>query len=242
MLSRRHILNGFLATVALSPTLNACATGPASNRDQTQPLAEPIAFSEWQDSDAGYAFYPTDKLDIQVPSAPELNRQATVGQDGRISLPMAGQVMAAHKSVPQLEADIAKAYAPYLRNPSVNVLPTDTPMRVIVGGEVKGGGWIDMSGDMDALQAVMAAGGFTPAARRKEVVIIRRGPSGKAMRRVINLQNVIDGRGGELFAIRRNDIIFVPRSNIAEAGVWVQQHVNDLIPSGIMTYLLYNSN
>ena len=115
-----------------------------------------------------------------VTYAPEYNKEVVVQQDGRISLPVIGQVMAAYKSVPELQAEISQRAASVLRNPAVTVFPGDIgPTRVMVGGEVKTPGWVDMMGDIDALQAIMAAGGFLHSAKSHQVVIIRRGRQGQ---------------------------------------------------------------
>lgn len=204
--------------------------------------APTIAFSEWQDDEPQYLFYPSDKLEIQIGSAPELNRAVTVAQDGRIALPLIGQVMAAFKSAPELALEITELYRPHVRRPEAQVFAVETGnTRVLVGGEVRAPGWVEAPGDFDALSAVLAAGGFTNGAKSKKVVLIRRGPDGIAMQKIIDLKSLIKGQGGTFVALRRYDIIYVPRTSVAEAGVWVEQHINNLIPSGIMTYLLYNS-
>jgi len=150
--------------------------------------------------------------------------------------------MAAYRSVPQLQAEIERAYVGTLRDPQVTVYPGDTaPMRVLVGGEVKNPGWVDMLGDMDALQATMAAGGLTHGAKAHQVMIIRRGRDGQAMRRIVDLQNPLKGKAGQMVALRRFDIVYVPRTNVAEAGVFMEQWVNNLIPGGVLNYFTYRT-
>jgi polysaccharide export outer membrane protein len=236
MLSRRLFL-----TLSLGAVSAAGLNVSAALADKPVKAGE-IAFANWTDEEPLYLFYPGDKLEINIAGAPELSRQTQVGPDGRITLGLIGQVMAAFKSVPELQADIAKAYAGVLRDPEVTVYPGETaPMRVLVGGEVKNAGWVDMTGDMDALQAVMAAGGFTHGAKTHEVVLIRRSRDGHAMRRIIDLQKPLSGRSDRLEALRRFDIIYVPRTNIAEAGVFVEQWINNLIPSPVLNYFTYRT-
>jgi polysaccharide export outer membrane protein len=207
MFTRRTLL------AALPFIGGAMAAFPAPAKE-AQPEAPLIRFSDWSDEEPLYLLYPGDKLEVTFPSAIELNRTTQVGPDGRITLPMIGQVMAAYKSVPQLQADIQSAFTPILRNPLV---------------------------DMDALQAVLAAGGFLHSAKTHKVVLIRRGRDGQAMRRVIDVQDMLAGRERQMIALRRFDIIYVPRTNVAEAGVWVEQWVNNLIPGGILNYFTYRT-
>jgi polysaccharide export outer membrane protein len=240
MVTRRSLLTaGF--SLALGGVLGGGLLARAANATEKMPEAPLIGFARWTDDEPFYLLYPGDKLEVNIPGAPELSRQTQVGPDGRITLGLIGQVMAAYKSVPQLQAEIARAYAGILRDPQVTVYPGDTaPMRVLVGGEVRNPGWVDMLGDMDALQATMAAGGFTHGAKGHQVLIIRRGRNGQAMRRIVDLQNPLEGKG-QMVALRRFDIIYVPRTNVAEAGVFMEQWVNNLIPGGIMNYFTYKA-
>ena len=232
MLSRRSIL---LASLGLVAAPVAVAAPPL-------PTAGDIPFATWSDDEPLYLFYPGDKVEVTVPSAPELSRQTQVGPDGRSTLPLIGQVMAAYRSVPQLQDAINQAFHGILRDPRVTVFPGETaPMRVLVGGEVKTPGWVDMGGDMDALQAVIAAGGFTHSAKGHNVLIIRRGRDGQAMRRIVDLQSALKGHDAPMVALRRFDIFYVPRTTIGEAGVFMEQWVNNLIPGGILNYFTYKT-
>jgi protein involved in polysaccharide export with SLBB domain len=236
MVTRRSLL-----TAGFGLALGGSLISRSAGAKEKMPEAPLIAFARWTDDEPFYLLYPGDKLEVNIPGAPELSRQTQVGPDGRITLGLIGQVMAAYKSVPQLQAEITRAYAGILRDPQVTVYPGDTaPMRVLVGGEVRNPGWVDMLGDMDALQATMAAGGFTHGAKGHQALIIRRGRDGQAMRRVVDLQNPLEGKG-QFIALRRFDIIYVPRTNIAEAGVFMEQWVNNLIPGGIMNYFTYKA-
>jgi polysaccharide export outer membrane protein len=81
----------------------------------------------------------------------------------------------------------------------------------------------------------MMAGGFTTTARRQEVVILRRGADGRPMMRTANLIGAITRPGyigTEMIPLRRYDVIFVPRSRVAEVGLFVQQYVRDALPIG----------
>ncbi len=235
MITRRGFFGGMAAGMVVVPTL----VGAKPERQAEAPL---IRFSDWQDDEPYYLFYPGDKIEVNFPSAPELSRQTQVGPDGRVTLAAIGQVMAAYKSVPELQAEISQRAASILRNPAVTVFPGDIgPTRVMVGGEVKTPGWVDMMGDIDALQGVMAAGGFLHSAKSHKVVIIRRGREGQAMRRVIDVQDMLNGRASQMVALRRYDIVFVPRTNVAEAGVFLEQWVNNLIPGGILNYFTYRT-
>jgi polysaccharide export outer membrane protein len=192
-----------------------------------------IGYADWSEQEPAYRFYPGDEVEISIPSAPELNRTSVVQPDGRISLNLVQPVMAADRSAPQLQAALSQAYGAILLRPTVNVaVKTTTPIKVFVGGEVNNPGMFDLVGDGDALRAAIQAGGFKTSAKVDQVVIIRRGADGRPMMRTVNLRQGIrpNGGGADLVPLRRFDIVYVPRSNVAEASLFVQQYFRDLSP------------
>ncbi len=192
-----------------------------------------IGFATWTDMEPEYVLYPGDEIEIATPTASELTRTQRIGPDGRVSLPLVGQIMAADRTIAELEADASSAFASQLRRPVVEVtLKTAGPIRVWVGGEVRTPGMIEMNGDLDAYQAIIQAGDFLPTAKQGEVALIRRGPGGVRMMRAADLRP----RRGEVIALRRGDIIFVPRSTLGEVANFVTQFRNAL-PVGF-TYAL----
>lgn len=184
-----------------------------------------IGFADWSEAEPEYVLYPGDEIEIATPTAVELTRTQKIGPDGRISLPLVGQLMAADRTIAEVEADASNAYAGQLRRPLVEVtLKTAGPVRVWVDGEVRTPGVYDMGGDIDAYQAVIQAGGYLPTARPSEVALIRRGPGGIRMMRAVDLRP----RQGEVVALRRGDIIFVPRSTLGEVANFVSLFRNAL--------------
>ena len=184
-----------------------------------------IGFADWTETEPEYVLYPGDEIEIATPTAIELTRTQKIGPDGRISLPLVGQIMAADRTIAEVEADASTAFASQLRRPVVEVtLKTAGPLKVWVDGEVRTPGVYDMPGDIDAYQAVIQAGGYLPTARQHEVALIRRGPRGARMMRAVDLRP----RRGEVVALRRGDIIFVPRSTLGEVANFVTLFRNAL--------------
>lgn len=231
-----------LALIAGSALTAACGGGysryPVAGYGRQNGAGRPsdftdIGFSDWTDSEPEYLLYPGDQIDVRTPTAPELNQQLTVGPDGRIVMPMVGQFMAADRSLVELEADLVAAYTPILRRPEVEVVLRQAgPLKVWVDGEVRSPGVYDMPGDIDAYQAVIMAGGFLPSGRRDEVGLIRRGPGGRRMMRSIDLSR----RDMEHIALRRMDVIYVPRTTLAEVAAFFGQ-IREALPIGF-TYAI----
>jgi protein involved in polysaccharide export with SLBB domain len=202
MLSRR----GVLALIA-----SAFAAAPALAR---QPFAD-LRYAAWRDDDPLYRLYPGDEMDVTVPSAPELNKTVIVQPDGRITLPLIAPQMAAGRSVEQLEEQLSLAYSTQLLRPDVQVTLRAQPLKVFVGGEVGKPGVYDMPGDMDALRAIIEAGGFTTSAKRSHVFIIRRGSDGRPMMRTVDFNRPFHTARAELVPLKRFDIVYVPRTALA---------------------------
>lgn len=201
---------------------------PAPRNDRGFP---DIAYADWSDAEPAYRVYPGDELEISIASAPELNKTGFIQPDGRIALPLVGGVMVADRTLPEIEAALAQAYSRELLRPQVTVgVKTAQPLKVFVYGEVQKAGIYDMPGDINSLQAVAMAGGFTTAAKRRQVVILRRTADGRFMRRTVDLNKGSNQGGADLVPLRRFDLVYVPRSDIAEANLFLQQYFRDLIP------------
>lgn len=190
-------------------------------------------FQQWIDYEPQYLLYPGDQLDIVVHSAPELSRTLTVGPDGRIVMPMARPVMAAGRSMEQLERRLEKELSTQLRDPKLDITPRAYgPQRVFVGGQVGQQGTYELPGPIGVLEAVTMAGGFLPSSKRREVAVLRRAPNGGLMIRVVNLKSGM--RDPYLFndtiQLRRHDVVFVPRSEISEVNLFIQQYIRDALP------------
>jgi protein involved in polysaccharide export with SLBB domain len=214
MISRRSLS---LAALALAVLPGRALSQPA------RPFPN-IPYATWTDDEPLYRLYPGDELEVTVPSAPELNKTVTVQPDGRVALPLIDPQMAADRSGPELEAELARAYANQLLRPEVRIIVRAQPLKVFVGGEVGRPGVYDMTGDMDALRAIITAGGFLPTGKRGQVVVIRRGAGGKAMLRTVDLSRPFkDPAHADLVPLRRFDVVYVPRTGLANVGVFMQQ-------------------
>ncbi|HEX3918724.1 MAG TPA: polysaccharide biosynthesis/export family protein [Caulobacteraceae bacterium] len=188
-----------------------------------------IPYATWSNDEPQYRLYPGDDVDVTIPSAPELNKTVTVQPDGRISLPLIAPQMAAGRSAEDVERELSAAYASQLLRPEVSVSVKAQPLKVFVGGEVGKPGVYDMPGDIDALRAIIEAGGFTDAGKRSKVIIIRRSHDGSPMMRTVDLDRAFrPGTGADLVPLRRFDIIYVPKTGLADLASFMTQLKNAL--------------
>lgn len=211
--------------------------GPISRGADPRNELGGLSFARWTDAEPEYLLYPGDEIEVATPTAAELTRTLKVGPDGRIALPLIGQIMAADRTLPELEQAVSHAYSTQLVRPLVEVtLRQAGPIRVWVDGEVRTPGVIEIVGELEAYQAVIQAGGLAPTSKPDRAALIRRGPGGSSMMRVIDLRP----RRAETVMLRRGDIIFVPRSTLGELAAFFTQ-VRAAMPIGF-SYSINGSN
>lgn len=173
-----------------------------------------------------------DQLDVKFFYHPELNESVTVRPDGRISLQLVQEIKVVGMTPTQLTEKLTKAYSAELDKPSITVIvKTFNTHRVFVDGEVYKAGLVPLIGPMTVLQSISQGGGLKDTARTNEVIVIRRVAENKVASLVVNLDYAIDGTDmGQDILLQPNDIVFVPKSPIANVDVWVDQYIRRLIP------------
>jgi protein involved in polysaccharide export with SLBB domain len=157
-------------------------------------------------------------------------------------LQLIGTVNAAGMTPEELARVLKEKYSPELRDPEINVLVHSfSSQQVFVDGEVGKPQIVPLLGNMTILQSIAAAGGLTPTARRNEIIIIRRGADNRPLTMTVNYQEIITGaRPNENILLKPFDIVYVPRSAIADVNLWVDQYIRKNIPVYIGTGLYYS--
>lgn len=191
-------------------------------------------YADWSDSDYRYRISAGDELSLRFLLNPDLNTGVLVGPDGRGVFPLISGVRVADMTVEEANGVLSRAYAQILRRPDVQVLITAYgSSQVYVGGEVRTPGVYPIRGQLTPAQAVMMAGGLATSARLGRVAIIRQRPNGQILVKHIDLKAYLSkGQGIGPFTILPGDLIFVPRSSIAEVDLFVDQYITGLLPLG----------
>lgn len=173
-----------------------------------------------------------DQLDVKFFYNPELNEQVIVRPDGRISLQLAHEIMAASLTPAELGDLLTIKYATELKQPEVVVIVRSfSSQKVYVDGEVSKPGMIPLVGTATVLQSISQAGGMKDSARTTEVIIIRRGADNKPLALTLNLDKAIDGTDmNQDIVLRPFDIVYVPKSPIADVNTWVDLYIRKNIP------------
>ncbi len=186
-----------------------------------------------------------DELNFRFLYTPELNTAAVVRGDGTVSLPMLGEIKVVGFTLAELSDLVQAALATRVRRPQVviNVQGNIPSQRIFVGGEVARPGVQNLAGPLTALQAVMAAEGLKDTAQAADITVLRQGPGGQRMTIKLDLQAVMEGReGAQDLALAPYDVVLVPRSGIANMGLWVDQWVRRVLPISLGFSYTINRN
>jgi len=178
-----------------------------------------------------YLIQPGDSLDIKFFYNPELNETLTVRPDGKISLQLIDDIQASGMEPAKLDEVLTKRYSKELRKPVLTVIVrTFSNQRIFVGGEVVRPGLIELGPEMDPMQAVFQAGGIRETAKLKETILIRKGENNQPIPIRLDLAAAMAGNGHRAnFQLQPNDILYVPKSAIAKANLWVSQYIEQLL-------------
>ena len=160
---------------------------------------------------ADYIVGPNDILSIFVWKEPDLTQEIIVMPDGRITFPMAGEVMARGKTVMELQYQITEKLSDYLTAPEVTVILRESRSRWIYTiGQVNQPGPYVLEPDTSVLQALSMAGGFAEWADQKQILIVRR-QDNKELFFLFNYREYISGKNLEQnILLQPNDTIIVP--------------------------------
>ncbi len=218
----------------------ACSTTPSPGPQAMQGAmgAEPIS---------DYRLRPGDQIQIKFFYHPELDETLRIGPDGKISLVLVDEVLAAGLTASQLDEVLTKEYDKYLENFSINVIVREySGLRAYVAGEVGNPGFLNLQGNMTALQAIFQKGGFLRTAKPENVILVRKGAGNKPVAMVIDLKPLLSGEQMENdIYLMASDIVYVPKNWISKAGDFVDMYLRrvlmvDSVVAGVGWALGYN--
>jgi len=153
---------------------------------------------------------PDDVIEVFVWKEPELSTTVVVRPDGKVSLPLIGELPTSGKTAVELQNEIGQKLIQYISNPVVNVMVKEVnSAKVSVLGEVKTPGIYKIKDRATVLDVIALAGGFTEYAKRSKVTIIRPASSGEQKRIMLNVDDQIKRSKGDLFYILPYDKIYV---------------------------------
>src|SRR5690348_4063582 len=128
-----------------------------------------------------------DVLAINVWKEPDISRSVPVRSDGKISLPLAGEVQASGRTPLKLEQDIASKLQSFIAEPEVTVIVQQiNSQKFNILGMVSKPGSYSLTNSSTVLDAIAAAGGFRDFAKQKSIYVLRHNPNGTEARLPFN--------------------------------------------------------
>ncbi len=167
---------------------------------------------------AGMAAAPTsvvlsagDVVRLSYIGSPELNGSQKIRADGRLNLPLIGEVQAAGRTVTALQADLSARYESQLKSTQVLVTLDSSVASVVVSGAVTKPTKLAFDRPTTVLQAIMEAGGVNSFGNLKNVRLIRLS-NGQQRTQILDVNAAMTGTATRPFYVRDGDVIYVPQS------------------------------
>ena len=178
-----------------------------------------------------YLIQPGNELSIKFFYNPELDETLIVRPDGMITLQLIDDVKVAGLTPSEVDNMLTEKYSKELRKPVLSVIVrTATVQQVFIGGEVAQPGLIPLVEGMNPIQAVFQAGGFIPSAKPEAAVVIRKGEGNSPMPMLLDLNQAMYGLGeGASFELQPDDIVYVPKSEIAKVNKFVDEYIRGML-------------
>src|SRR5215472_4341133 len=175
----------------------------------TASLTPPVSSVPTKSHDDSFVIGNGDVLAISVWKQPDISRSLPVRSDGKISLPLIGEVQASGRTPLKLEEDITAKLEPFLRDPEVTIIVEQINSQKfnILGRVVKPGSY-PLTDPTTILDAIAIAGGCREFAKQKAIYVLRIGPAGTESRIPFNYQEVIKGKNvSQNIKLRPHDTI-----------------------------------
>jgi polysaccharide biosynthesis/export protein len=178
--------------------------------DTAAPTAK--APSDSAKPDAAYIIGPGDLLAINVWNEPEVTGKVPVRTDGKISVPLAGEIQASGLTPAGLQASISKKLNEFVKQPSVTVVVQEMNSRQFnVLGEVEHPGSFPLIRPTRVLDALAQAGGFREFAKVKNIYVLRRSSTGGSVKLPFNYKRVAQGQNiQDDIELQAGDTVIVP--------------------------------
>lgn len=193
---------------------------------------EVVEFRAKRPNAPGYTLATGDVFDADFLFEPQLTTRVEVRPDGRVALPILGDIVVAGRTPSQIDSLLTAAYGTYYREPevTVNVVQFAPPM-VYVLGEVRTPSPVELTPGMSMLQAMAYAGGPLPTGNTGSVVLLRRVGEDRAMAQRVDLGEFLTGNANswDLF-LQQGDIIYVPPTFITKLNRFVDQFFTKMTP------------
>jgi polysaccharide export outer membrane protein len=205
-----RVLASFTCALLSSVLWAQAGSGNAAPETASTPNPAPNAAPKAHDD--MFVIGNDDVLAINVWKEPDISRSVPVRSDGKISLPLVGEVQAAGETPKKLEVEIADRLKNYISEPEVTVMVQQiNSQKFNVLGMVSRPGSYVLANSPTVLDAIALAGGFRDFAKQKSIYVLRQNPDGTQTRLPFNYKEVIKGvKPEQNVRLQARDSVVVP--------------------------------
>jgi polysaccharide export outer membrane protein len=150
-----------------------------------------------------------DSLKITFPGSPNLDSTQQIRRDGKITMPLIGEVNASGMTPDQLRTNLVDLYSSQIASKEINVFVQSSSFPVFVNGAVVHPGKILSDHPITVLEAIMEAGGPDFSTANLHSVKVIRNVNGVMKSTTINVQDILDGKPVKPFYLEPEDIVYV---------------------------------
>lgn len=178
-----------------------------------------------------------DHLRKAITTAPRGQSKLTmVRPDGYVTFPLLPDIMAKGKTLPEVKEIAIKEYTKLIDNLTVSLILKVMKANVVyINGEVAKPNYYLMEGPSTVSQILSRAGGALDTAELSTVLVISRDKERRPWGRLVDLKKVIyEGNLSKDITLQQYDVVYVPKSGIARANLFVEQYINNMIPNNLL--------
>jgi len=188
------------------PDSTASNSGVTSSSTQAENTPKPAR------PDDTFVIGNDDVLSVNVWKEPELTKQVPVRTDGKISLPLIGEVQAAGRTPLQLEQDITVKLQSYITDPQVTIIVQEiNSLKFNVLGQVTKPGSYPLTTGTTVVDAIAIAGGLKDFAKKKDIYVLRQISPGNEYRFTFNYNQFVKGKNTKQnIVLKPHDTVVVP--------------------------------
>ena len=191
------------------PTQAQPTSASGSAKDESVHQAQSTSGRATDDS---FVIGSDDVLAINVWKEPDVSRSIPVRSDGKITLPLVGELQAAGHTPRELQTEIANKLQSYISEPEVTVIVQEVKsQRFNILGQIAKPGSYLVSNSATVLDAIALAGGFRDFAKKKSIYVLRQNGDGTQSRLPFNYAEVIKGKNPEQnVKLKPRDTVIIP--------------------------------
>jgi protein involved in polysaccharide export with SLBB domain len=214
-----------------------CSTPPRTGSELSprQPEFQAASAAEENTSFPEYRLGFGDVIEVKFFNNARFNETVTVRPDGRIVMEKIDEILVAGMTPARLDSLITTRYSEFILNPEVTVFVRQFGgYQVYVLGEVNSPGGYPIQRNMTVVQALAAAGGAKDTAQLHSVLILRPDEGQNINATKLDLADALGGsdakRAQSAFPIQAQDVIYVPKTFVANVGAFLKQVYDGFFP------------